>query len=157
MRKIIVCSALLINMVACNSNSSSSNKAAGDTTQNTGLTNPSSVDTTKHPDGVVNVTVISTDTAAINVQNSVNKGKELKANISIDEVKKEMYGKNSEVLVRVFGEERFTEDEMNSLSIEKEKRYQKAFLPELKLINGLNNFLEEAESKQIKMAIASAA
>jgi hypothetical protein len=79
MRKIIVCSALLISIVACNSNSSSSNNAAGDTTQNTGLTNPSSVDTTKHPDGVVNGSVISTDTAAINVQNSVNKGKEAKA------------------------------------------------------------------------------
>jgi beta-phosphoglucomutase family hydrolase len=82
---------------------------------------------------------------------------DLKANLTVDEVKKEMYGKNSEVLVRVFGEGKFTEDEMNSLSIEKEKRYQKAFLPELKLINGLDNFLKEAESKQIKMAIASAA
>ena len=83
--------------------------------------------------------------------------KDLKANLSVDEVKKEMYGKNSEVLIRVFGNGRFTDDEMNTLSIEKEKRYQKAFLPELRLINGLDDFLEKAEAKQIKMAIASAA
>lgn len=82
---------------------------------------------------------------------------DLKANLSVDEVKKEMYGKNSEVLIRVFGNGRFTDDEMNTLSIEKEKRYQKAFLPELRLINGLDDFLEKAEAKQIKMAIASAA
>jgi beta-phosphoglucomutase len=82
---------------------------------------------------------------------------DLKANLSIDEVKKEMYGKNSEVLTRVFGEVKFTTDEMNALSIEKEKRYQKAFLPQLKLINGLDDFLAEAKAKQIKMAIASAA
>lgn len=82
---------------------------------------------------------------------------DLQANISWDDVKKEMYGKNSEVLTRVFGSDRFTNDEMNELSIEKEKRYQKAFFPELKLINGLDAFLKKAEAQQIKMAIASAA
>lgn len=82
---------------------------------------------------------------------------DLQANISWDDVKKEMYGKNSEVLTRVFGSERFTVDEMNELSIEKEKRYQKAFFPDLKLINGLDEFLKEAEAKKLKMAIASAA
>lgn len=82
---------------------------------------------------------------------------DLKANLSIKQVKQEMYGKNSEVLIRVFGEGKFTTDEMDALSIEKEKRYQKAFLPELKLINGLESFLAEAKAKQIKMAIASAA
>ncbi len=52
---------------------------------------------------------------------------DLKANLTIEEVKKEMYGKNSVVLVRVFGEGRFTEEEMNTLSIEKEKDIRKHF------------------------------
>jgi beta-phosphoglucomutase len=82
---------------------------------------------------------------------------DLKANLTIEEVRKEMYGKNSEVLIRVFGEGKFTEEEMDKLSIEKEKRYQKEFSPELKLINGLDRFLVEASNKNIKMAIASAA
>lgn len=83
--------------------------------------------------------------------------KDLKANLSYDQVKNEMYGKNSELLVRVFGNEKFTIHEMNELSVEKERRYQKKFLPELKLIDGLDLFLKEAKSKDIKMAIASAA
>jgi len=82
---------------------------------------------------------------------------DLNANLTSQEVKKEMYGKNSEVLVRVFGDKKFTMDEMDKLSIEKEKRYQKEFLPELKLINGLDEFLKKAKSSEIKMAIASAA
>jgi len=83
--------------------------------------------------------------------------KDLNANLSVEKVRKEMYGKNSEVLTRVFGEHRFTPDEMNSLSIEKEKRYQEAFRPHLKLIEGLDQFLVDARSKGIKLAVASAA
>ncbi|MDB5248823.1 MAG: haloacid dehalogenase [Segetibacter sp.] len=82
---------------------------------------------------------------------------DLEAGLSWEEVKKEMYGKNVELLVRVFGDKRFTMDEMNELSVEKERRYQKEFFPQLKLINGLDAFLKEASSKEIKMAIASAA
>lgn len=82
---------------------------------------------------------------------------DLKANLTREEVKKEMYGKNDELLVRVFGENHFTQEEMDKISIEKEYRYQKAFLPNLKLINGLNLFLETAYEKNILMAIGSAA
>lgn len=82
---------------------------------------------------------------------------DLGGNFTWDQVKQNMYGKNQEVLVRMFGPDRFTADEMDKLSIEKEKRYQEAFLPELKLIPGLNEFLENAYQKGINMAIASAA
>lgn len=74
-----------------------------------------------------------------------------------DEVKLEMYGKNSEVLERVFGKGHFTDEEIYNLSIEKEKRYQEAFRPKLKLIDGLDEFLARAYEKGIKMAVASAA
>lgn len=82
---------------------------------------------------------------------------DLKANLSVEQVRKEMYGKNQEVLVRIFGDKKFSMDEMNNLSVEKERRYQKAFLPQLKLIRGLDEFLKEVRAKQIKTAIASAA
>ncbi len=83
--------------------------------------------------------------------------KDLKAELSPDQVKSQMYGKNSELLVRVFGEGRFTGEEMEFWSLEKEKRYQNAYLPHLQLINGLRDFLDRALNKKIPMAIGSAA
>jgi beta-phosphoglucomutase len=74
-----------------------------------------------------------------------------------EEVKPQMYGKNQEVLVRMFGPDRFTSDEMDSLSLEKEKRYQQEFLPHLALLPGLAEFLEKAHQQGIPMAIGSAA
>ena len=41
--------------------------------------------------------------------------------------------------------------------MEKENRYQKNFLPHLKLIDGLEDFLKETRAKGIRMAIGSAA
>src|ERR1700744_1018560 len=82
---------------------------------------------------------------------------ELGGNFTWDEVKPQMYGKNPEVLVRMFGPDRFTLAEMESLSLEKEKKYQVEFLPYLKLLPGLNDFLEKAYQKGILMAIGSAA
>jgi len=82
---------------------------------------------------------------------------ELGGNFTWDEVKPQMYGKNPEVLVRMFGPDRFTLEEMNRLSLEKEKKYQAEFLPYLKLLPGLNEFLERAWQQGIPMAIGSAA
>lgn len=82
---------------------------------------------------------------------------ELGANLSWEAVKKEMYGKNSELLIRVFGKNRFSEQEMNTLSLEKEKRYQQEYRPHLQLIAGLQHFFEQAHALHIPMAIGSAA
>lgn len=82
---------------------------------------------------------------------------DLKANLTEEEVKKQMYGKNEEVLARIFGQGHFSEEEAKDISVEKEKRYQRAFLPHLKLIEGLDVFLAFAQSKNIPMAIGSAA
>jgi beta-phosphoglucomutase len=82
---------------------------------------------------------------------------DLKAGLKPEQVKSQMYGKNSELLVRVFGEGRFSEDEMQFWSLEKEKRYQKAYLPHLQLIKGLKDFLDKALEHRIPMAIGSAA
>src|SRR5687768_4946901 len=81
---------------------------------------------------------------------------ELGANISLDRMKQECYGKNHELLERIFPG-RFTKEEKNRMSLEKEKQYQKDFKPELQLIKGLNNFLQLSHEAGIKMAIGSAA
>ncbi len=82
---------------------------------------------------------------------------DLHANLSRAEVKSHMYGKNEELLIRIFGAEHFSQQQMNALSIEKEKRYQLAYLPNLALLNGLQEFLESAKEAKIEMAIGSAA
>lgn len=82
---------------------------------------------------------------------------DLKAKLTWEEVKEQMYGKNSEVLERIFGKDWFGPEEINELSFEKERRYQKEYFPHLKLINGLPAFLEKASENNIKLAIGSAA
>ncbi len=82
---------------------------------------------------------------------------ELKGNLTHEEVKREMYGKNEEVLERVFGQNKFNADEMNRISMQKEEAYQTAFRPHLTLIDGLQTFLDKAYVHNIPMAIGTAA
>jgi beta-phosphoglucomutase len=82
---------------------------------------------------------------------------ELGGNFTFEEVKPQMYGKNQEVLVRMFGADRFTADEMERISVEKERKYQREFLPYLELMPGLGDFLERAHQAGIPMAIGTAA
>ena len=82
---------------------------------------------------------------------------ELGGSFSDDEIKRNMYGKNTEVLVRLFGKDRFTEAEMERLSHDKEEQYRREFISELNLLPGLNNFLQKAFEAGIPMAIGSAA
>jgi beta-phosphoglucomutase len=81
---------------------------------------------------------------------------ELGANISMEKMKEECYGKNHELLERIFPG-RFSLEEKTRMSIEKEKQYQKDFRPHLHLIKGLDSFLEQSHQAGIKMAIGSAA
>ncbi len=73
MKKIWIGSLLLIALTGCGGNSSGNNAAAGDSTNNAGLTNPVTIDTTKHPTGMDNSNIISTDTAAMNTSNAYKK------------------------------------------------------------------------------------
>jgi beta-phosphoglucomutase len=82
---------------------------------------------------------------------------DLKAGLSMQEVKSQMYGKNEELLDRVFGKGHFTKEEVDTISMKKEKSYQAAFRPHLQLIAGLPAFLEKAEKNNIRIAIGSAA
>ena len=80
----------------------------------------------------------------------------LGANLTKEEAKAECYGKNHEVIERVFPG-RFSEAEKDKMSIEKEKQYQEEYRPSLALLPGLMEFLIEAKKNNIKMAIGSAA
>ncbi|MEO6732077.1 MAG: HAD family phosphatase [Ferruginibacter sp.] len=80
----------------------------------------------------------------------------LGANLSLEQMKEECYGKNDELLERIFPG-RFTEAEKKVMSFEKETAYQKVYQPELKLIEGLPVFLNKAKESNIQMAIGSAA
>jgi beta-phosphoglucomutase len=82
---------------------------------------------------------------------------ELGGNFTWDEVKPQMYGKNQEVLERMFGPERFTAEEVARLSQTKEQRYQDEFRPHLRLLPGLAEFLAAAHARGIGLAIGSAA
>ncbi len=80
----------------------------------------------------------------------------LGAVISLAEVKKQCYGKNGELLERVFPG-RFSDEEKTEMSYDKERAYQETFRPLLKLFDGLDQFLLKADQSGIPMAIGSAA
>ncbi len=82
---------------------------------------------------------------------------ELGANLSWNQVKLEMYGKNPEVLDRVFGKGRFSEEEALRWSIKKEENYQQEYRAHLSLIPGMREFFEKASQAGVKMALGTAA
>ena len=73
MKKLCVVTVLIIAISSCSGSSSGNNADAGNTTDTSGLTNPTAIDTTKHPTGMDNSNVISTDTAAMNTSNAYKK------------------------------------------------------------------------------------
>jgi HAD superfamily hydrolase (TIGR01509 family) len=82
---------------------------------------------------------------------------DLKAGLTRQEVNQQMYGKNEELLDRIFGKGHFTKEEMANISSKKEQTYQAAFRPYLQLIAGLPALLEKASRHHILLAIGSAA
>ncbi len=78
----------------------------------------------------------------------------LGANITLEEMKEQCYGKNHELLERTFPG-RFTYAEKDQMSLEKEKEYQSLYTPVL--LPGLADFLEKSYQQGIPMAIGSAA
>ncbi len=75
---------------------------------------------------------------------------------TLQETQKECYGKNHEIFDRIFPG-KFSLQEQDTMSLNKEKKYQQEYKPHLKLIDGLDNYLKQAHAAQIKMAIGSAA
>ena len=76
--------------------------------------------------------------------------------LTIERVKAECYGKNEELLERIFPG-RFTNAEKSEMIFNKEKSYQEVFRSELKLVSGLHEFLNQSQKAGIKIAIGTAA
>jgi beta-phosphoglucomutase-like phosphatase (HAD superfamily) len=70
----------------------------------------------------------------------------LGAGITKEQAKAECYGKNHELIERIFPG-RFSGEEKDRMSVEKEKQYQEEYRPSLTLLPGLMEFLSEATSK----------
>lgn len=81
---------------------------------------------------------------------------ELGANLSLEEVKHQCYGKNEELLERIFPG-RFTLEEMKLMIARKEAGYREVFRPYLRLIDGLDIFLQQLKEQNRPMGIGSAA
>jgi beta-phosphoglucomutase family hydrolase len=81
---------------------------------------------------------------------------DLGAQISLERMKEECYGKNEELVERIFPG-RFSEAEKTAMGLAKEKKYQEVFKKELRLIKGLHDFLHESHKAGIKIAIGTAA
>jgi beta-phosphoglucomutase len=82
---------------------------------------------------------------------------ELQANMDYAAVKAQMYGKNSELLDRIFGAGHFAVERVEELSMQKERLYHAFYKPHMKLIDGLGGFLQKAYDAKIPMAIGTAA
>lgn len=80
----------------------------------------------------------------------------LGSDITLEATKHQCYGKNDELLERVFPG-KYTLEERIKIGNEKEAVYRTDFKPFLKLIEGLDDFLMIAAKQNIKMAIGSAA
>lgn len=78
------------------------------------------------------------------------------ASISWEHMKEECYGKNEEIVERLFPG-RFSEEETKQMSLQKEEQYRQNYKPYLELLPGLYNFLLKAQEHEIGMAIGSAA
>lgn len=76
--------------------------------------------------------------------------------LSHEEVVAKCHGKNVEIIERLFPG-RFTVEERERISFEKESWYRSIFLPDLKLVNGLPALLETAKQVGIPMGIGTAA
>ncbi|MEM6803235.1 MAG: HAD family phosphatase [Bacteroidota bacterium] len=76
--------------------------------------------------------------------------------MSLQEVMDKAHGINEEIIERLFGV-RFTPEERKKISAEKEAEYREIFLPQLKLVDGLEELLNDCKNRGIPMAVGTAA
>ena len=81
---------------------------------------------------------------------------ELGLDWTLDEVKENCVGTNDEILQKIFGE-KYTFEERDNISFDKEVIYRKTFFKDLKLLEGLHELLENAYQHGIPMGLGTAA
>ncbi|MGB3801036.1 MAG: HAD family phosphatase [Lewinella sp.] len=76
---------------------------------------------------------------------------------SLDRVKAEIHGVNTEILERLFGD-RYTHEERVTISRDKEAEYREIFAPELaaNTVSGALEFIKQAYAEDVPMAIGTA-
>jgi len=81
---------------------------------------------------------------------------ELGLDLTIDEVMRDIYGVNEEIVKRLFGD-RFSEKKMKNIAWDKEAAYRKLYAEDIKLVPGLAAFLNDAKALGVPMGIGTAA
>jgi beta-phosphoglucomutase len=81
---------------------------------------------------------------------------DLELDLTLEEVRQTIHGKNEEILARLFGD-KYGPAEIAEYAYLKEARYRKVFADDLALIDGLPAFLDDLQKHQIPMAIGTAA
>lgn len=81
----------------------------------------------------------------------------LGAGLTLEQTRLQMYGKAEEMFDRIFKPGKFSEQELSELIMSKELLYQDEFRPHLKLIEGLDQFLQKAGENNIALSIGTAA
>ena len=76
---------------------------------------------------------------------------------TLDRVKAEIHGVNTEILERLFGD-KYSPEERLAISREKEKAYREIFAPELldNTVGGALDFIKQAYAEDVPMAIGTA-
>lgn len=82
--------------------------------------------------------------------------KSLGMDLSIEEVMRDIHGVNDEIIKRLFGD-RFNEKEIKQIAWEKEAAYREIYAEEVKLLDGLEAFLDKARDLDIPMGVGTAA
>ncbi len=73
-----------------------------------------------------------------------------------DALMEQLYGKNAEVIERIFGQGKISDDQVKKISENKEKYYHELYVSHIKLLPGLKDFLTEAQGMGVQLAIATA-
>ncbi|WP_290477814.1 MULTISPECIES: HAD family phosphatase [unclassified Leeuwenhoekiella] len=81
---------------------------------------------------------------------------ELGLELTLEEVKRDIHGVNEEIIKRLFGD-RFNEAERRQIAWDKEAAYREIYADKIKLLPGLQAFLDQAKELKIPMGIGTAA
>jgi len=81
---------------------------------------------------------------------------ELGLELSLEEVRISIHGVNSEIIKRLFPG-KYSEEEIRKLAWDKEQAYRDIYFDQVKLIDGLKEFLETLKSLGVPMGIGTAA
>ncbi len=72
-----------------------------------------------------------------------------------DEIFKELYGKNTEILSRLLTKKKYTPEDYKEIATRKDALYRQLYSPHIKLIQGLREFLADAKHQDVLLGLAT--